>query len=229
MKHEQVIYGSVPNDWRSIPEYSSKYKVNISGQVWAYYEYEGHNRKPHYKLLSGNNGNYVLTSGRNRSKFCIDYLLDLCFGIQHIQLLEDEIWKPIRGYEGLYQISNYGRILSERRFITRKNGYKQFCKEQIVQSKTIINSGYRVVHLIRDKKAKHFLVHRLVAEHFIENPNNLMEVNHKDENKLNNVVSNLEWCNRSCNQRYGTCQERRKATRIRNNNGSYGYKRKTNR
>ena len=229
MKHACVIYGSVPsNNWVTIPGYE-KYQINGSKEVRSFYKYCGHNIAPHYKILKGNKGNVVLSDKGHRSKFCIDYLYDICFGAEHVKSLDGELWKPIKGYEGYYRISNKGRILSERKFLTRKSGVRQFCKEQIVRSKSEINSGYYVVNLIKEKKLKHFLVHRLVAEHFLENPYGYEQVNHKDENKKNNVAENLELCNSSYNQRYGTCQERRIATRLKNNNGNYGYKRIINR
>ena len=231
MKHEQVIYGSIPLDeeWRTIPGYNGKYQITKDGKVRAFYRYSAHNLEPHYKRLKGDGGSIYLSSDGHRGKFCIDYLVELCFGIQHVESLPDEIWKPVKGYEGYYKISNKGRLLAERRFLTRKNGVQQFCKEHIVEARTILNSGYYAVNLIKEKKLEHRLIHRLVAEHFIENSMNYEQVNHKDENKLNNVVDNLEWCNRSYNGLYGTCQERRVATRLRNNNGKYGYKRKVNR
>lgn len=108
----------------------------------------------------------------------------------------DEIWKDIKDYENLYQGSNLGRVKSIK-----------FGKERIL--KTFKNKdGYLQVGLWKNNKRKIFLVHRLVAQAFLDNPNNLPEVNHKDENKLNNVVSNLEWCNRTYNVNYGTAIER---------------------
>ena len=107
-----------------------------------------------------------------------------------------EIWKDIRDYENLYQGSNLGRVKSIK-----------FGKERIL--KTFKNKdGYLQVGLWKNNKRKIFLVHRLVAQAFLDNPNNLPEVNHKDENKLNNVVSNLEWCDRTYNVNYGTAIER---------------------
>ena len=217
------------HEWIDIPNYNGKYQINKDGQVRAFYLYGAHNVDPHYKILKGDGGSVVLYNKNHREKLCVDYLVELCFGVQHVESLSGELWKPIKGYEGYYKISNKGRVLAERRFLTRKNGVNQFCKEQIVQAKTIINSGYRIVNLIKDKNLQKFLVHRLVAEHFVDNPSNLQFVNHKDENKLNNDWSNLEWCDRSYNGLYGTCQERRIATRLKNNNGNYGYKRKINR
>lgn len=232
MKHEQVkgdAYSPINNEWVDIPGYNGKYQMNIDGDVRAFYKYGKHNIEPHYKILKGDGGSIVLSSNKIEKKYCRDYLYEKCFGVQHIEPLEGEIWLPIKGYEGYYKISNKGRILAERRFLTRKNGVKQFCKEQIVQAKSLINSGYFIVNLIKERELKHFLIHRLVAEHFIDNPNNYEQVNHKDENKLNNDVNNLEWCDRFYNANYGTNQERRIRTRLKNNNGKYGYKQKKNR
>ena len=103
----------------------------------------------------------------------------------------EEIWKDIKGYEGLYQVSNLGRVKSLK-----------FGKERILKPgrKKI---GYLIV-LLYDNNGicKWFRIHRLVAEAFIPNPNNLPEVNHKDEDKSNNRVSNLEWCTRQYNNEY---------------------------
>ena len=108
----------------------------------------------------------------------------------------EEIWKDKKDYEEHYQVSNCGRVKSIR-----------FGKERIL--KPVPNSfGYLFVKLCKDGKAKAFTVHRLVAEAFLDNPNNYKEVNHKDENKTNNVVTNLEWCDRKYNQNYGTRTEK---------------------
>ena len=74
----------------------------------------------------------------------------------------------------------------------------------------ITTSGYHTVELFNAKGSKRFLIHRLVAKAFVENPYNLPQVNHKDENKANNSVENLEWCTAFYNMNYGTCQERAK-------------------
>lgn len=106
--------------------------------------------------------------------------------------MKKEIWKDILGYEGLYQVSNFGRVKSLK-----------FGKERIL--KLIKDKdGYFIVNLYKNKKIKSFRVHRLVAEAFIDNPDNLPQVNHKDENPSNNVVSNLEWCNAKYNINFGT-------------------------
>ena len=107
-----------------------------------------------------------------------------------------EYWKPVVGYEGLYMVSNWGRVKSIK-----------FGKERILKPGTN-NYGYLLVKLCKDGKVKAFTVHRLVAEAFLPNPHNYPCVNHKDENKQNNVVSNLEWCTHEYNNTYGTRIER---------------------
>lgn len=105
-----------------------------------------------------------------------------------------EIWKDIEGYKGLYQVSNYGDVLSLYNNITlrQRRNYK----------------NYLFVKLYKNSVSKQFAVHRLVAQAFIPNPNNLPQVNHKDENKQNNCVENLEWCDAKYNINYGTARER---------------------
>ena len=101
-----------------------------------------------------------------------------------------EEWKPIKGFEGLYEVSNTGKIRS-----------LHFGKTRILSPGKDLQ---RYLHLVlcKDKVKKEFLVHRLVASAFIPNPNNKPEVNHIDGNKSNNNVDNLEWCTRECNMRH---------------------------
>lgn len=110
----------------------------------------------------------------------------------------EEIWKPIAGFEGLYEVSNYGRVKS----LTR---YKKVIKP------IIMNSGYYQYQLWHNGKCRVASGHRLVAQAFIPNPDNKPFVNHKDENKLNNFVENLEWVTHVENCRYGTAITRRTA------------------
>lgn len=110
-----------------------------------------------------------------------------------------EIWKDIKDYEGLYQVSNLGRVKS----LVRKLNDGRLWKEMILKQE--INQGYARVLLSNNKNKKHKRVHRLVAEAFIPNPNNYPIINHKDENRLNNRVDNLEWCTWKYNSNYGDC------------------------
>ena len=106
--------------------------------------------------------------------------------------MTEEIWCPIKGYESQYQVSDQGRVKSLK-----------FGKERI-RKQVRIPKGYLQVQLWKNGEMKWYLVHRLVAQAFIPNPNNLPEVNHKDEDKENNSVQNLEWCDRKYNVNYGT-------------------------
>lgn len=112
-----------------------------------------------------------------------------------------EEWKDIIGYEGIYKISNLGKII-------RIKGTK-------IRPMKIWNNGrYMEVRLSKEGKATHFTLHRLLAIHFIPNPNNLPSVNHKDENKLNNSINNLEWCTQEYNTNYGSGISRRVQSRL---------------
>lgn len=119
----------------------------------------------------------------------------------------EEIWKDIPGFEGRYQVSNFGNVMSFTKS-TKYHNKPHLMKQQI------INSGYKIVGLnIRKQRARNYPVHRLVALAFLENPNNYPCVNHKDENKLNNHVDNLEWCTYQYNNAYGTAKIRQFETK----------------
>ena len=131
--------------------------------------------------------------------------------LQDIQIQEE--WRDIKGYEGLYQVSDMGRVKSLERVIIRKNGTKLPVKERILKS-GIDKDGYLRVALGNSKgKRKLFLVHRLVCKAFHENPENKPCVNHIDENKTNNTASNLDWCTVVENLNYGTRNVRSAKTR----------------
>lgn len=127
----------------------------------------------------------------------------------------EEIWKDIEGYEGFYQISSLGRVKSLK-----------FGKEKILKPCFAKNKGYAMITLCKNGENKGFNIHRLVAKAFIPNPDNLPQVNHKDEDKSNNVVwinddgsidydkSNLEWCDEKYNCNYGTRNEKGANTRL---------------
>lgn len=103
-----------------------------------------------------------------------------------------EEWKDIPNYDGYYQVSNYGNIKSLNRVIMRKDNKPYTQKEKILKPAKN-NKGYNICVLTKNMKSKTFSIHRLVAEAFIPNPKNLPQVNHKDGNKQNNRVDNLEW------------------------------------
>ena len=100
-----------------------------------------------------------------------------------------EEWRDVKGYEGFYEVSNFGQIRNAKTKRIKKS-FPNRC-------------GYLKIQLLKRSSQKNFYVHRLVAVAFIPNEMNLKEVNHKDENKLNNRMDNLEWCDRKYNVNYG--------------------------
>ena len=103
-----------------------------------------------------------------------------------------EIWKPIVGYEGLYEVSNYGQVKS----LTKKG----FNKKPALLRQRDNGYGYMICQLLKNNKRRTMATHRIVAMAFVPNPDNKPQVNHKDGDKYNNVPSNLEWCTNSENQ-----------------------------
>lgn len=122
-----------------------------------------------------------------------------------------EEWRPVVGYEGLYEVSNTGRVRSVDRYVKTCYGSYRLHKGKVL-SPGIRPDGYLVVSL----QYRMFRVHRIVAEAFLPNPDNLPQVNHKDEDKSNNRVDNLEWCTAKYNNNYGTARIRAKETAIKN-------------
>lgn len=124
-----------------------------------------------------------------------------------------EIWKPVVGFEGLYVVSSAGRVKSIERDVPHSFNKVQHIPERIL---TPINNsaGYYYVSLCKEGVIRRILVHRIVAEAFIPNPFGLPFINHKDENPANNAVDNLEWCNNSYNQKYGSANNKRMVARI---------------
>ena len=110
--------------------------------------------------------------------------------------MNNEIWKDIEGYEGLYQVSDKGRVKSLKRGNDK------------IMSLRRDKDGYLLVNLWNNHERKTFKVHRLVCQAYITNSHNLPQVNHKDENKDNNCVENLEWCDSKYNNNYGTHNQR---------------------
>lgn len=113
-----------------------------------------------------------------------------------------ETWKDVPGFEGLYQVSDLGRIKSF------KKSKKFKSPMEYILTPSLTNSGYCIVTLYGENTRRKFLVHRLVATVFLPNPHNLPQINHKDENKTNNSVKNLEWCTAEYNNAYGTARIR---------------------
>lgn len=132
--------------------------------------------------------------------------------------LSNEMWKPIKGFEGLYEVSNFGRIKSIERFVIKGNRYgtttKQFVPTKILNPSRD-KDGYLILSLCKNGKGYTRKVHRLVAIHFIPNLDNKPEVNHIDENKNNNRVENLEWCTNIENIRHGTGMLRSQLAKLR--------------
>lgn len=118
-----------------------------------------------------------------------------------------EEWKPIEGYEGLYEVSNMGRVKSLKRTVWDSRGYYKTVPERIMKPKKT-DKGYLTVNLSKEGKNKWCYVHRLAGQAFIPNPDNLPLINHKDENPKNNNVDNLEWCTQKYNINYGTHNKR---------------------
>lgn len=101
-----------------------------------------------------------------------------------------EIWKSIKGYENLYEVSNIGNVRNK--------------KNKVLKVKNINSNGYYRVELWKKNKKRNVLIHRLVAETFIPNLNNLPCINHIDMNRKNNCVSNLEWCTQKMNMKFAS-------------------------
>lgn len=131
--------------------------------------------------------------------------------MQEVNINLKEIWKDIKGYEGKYQISSLGRVKSLERYIG-----KRLIKE-CIKSMRPDKDGYLFVDLHKDGKEKRLYVHRLVALTFIPNDNPIVkfQVNHKDENKKNNCVDNLEWCSNEYNYSYNNFSARKRSQEVR--------------
>lgn len=124
-----------------------------------------------------------------------------------------EIWKDIEGWEGQYQVSNLGRVRSLDRYIEQATRWgtitQKFYKGKIKVLRPL-HGGYLGAQMKHERQAKMMLVHRLVADAFIPNPDNLPQVNHRNEDKTDNRVENLEWCDPLYNIRYGTGMARKR-------------------
>lgn len=115
--------------------------------------------------------------------------------------MENEIWKDVVGYEGLYQVSNLGRVRSLERTCASKNSALRKVPSYIL--KPSFGGGYLYYNLTKNATCRRVLAHRIVATAFIPNPNGFQIINHIDEDKKNNNALNLEWCNHKYNNDYG--------------------------
>lgn len=122
-------------------------------------------------------------------------------------MYEQEVWKQVVGYEGYYEVSDHGRVRSVDRTVKCRGIGMRSLESKMRPAQKRAN-GYLFVSLCKNGTHKMLSIHRLVAEAFIPNPDNLPYVNHKDETKTNNNVDNLEWCTASYNATYGTSKLR---------------------
>jgi len=126
-------------------------------------------------------------------------------------IIPDERWLPVVGYEGYYEVSDFGRVRRLDRYTTDcgKGGASRtrFIRGGLV-SPNLNENGYRHLQLYRDGHKTRVKLHRIIAQAWIPNPDNLPQVNHKDENPNNNHISNLEWCTAKYNSNYGTRKQR---------------------
>ena len=118
-------------------------------------------------------------------------------------MTENEVWKDVVGFEGLYKVSNKGNVHS----VARKDTIGRKCGGRMLKPLSH-KVGYLQVQLHKNGKMKNKYIHRLVAEAFIPNPESFLEINHLDEVKDNNELSNLEWCTREHNNNYGKRTEK---------------------
>ena len=137
-----------------------------------------------------------------------------CPAFKNKDAFVEVVRKPVCGYEGHYVVDQFGRVFGVDRTTTvLDNGRiyeKPITGKQMKQS--LHTKGYKTVTLTKDGKSKTCFVHRIVAEAFIDNPDNMPMVNHKDEDKTNNFLENLEWCTASYNRTYGKAVEKHAKT-----------------
>lgn len=138
---------------------------------------------------------------------------------KELSIYPNEEWRPVKGYEGIYEVSDYARVRSLDRYypdkVFRNGKLRPYILYGHVLKQQQSHKGYLLVPLRKDDKDKKCSVHRLVAEAFIPNPDNLPLVNHKDECKTNNRPDNLEWCDDKYNVNYGTGMKRAAQKRAR--------------
>lgn len=137
----------------------------------------------------------------------LNILKAILYEIRFMRSAQPEIIrKPVIGYEGYYEVDNCGRVYALNRVIHVEDHGRSYDKPLIggIIKQHMHSQGYKIVPLTRDGKTKNVFVHRIVAMAFLANPNKLPCVNHKDEDKTNNFVENLEWCTYQYNNAYGS-------------------------
>lgn len=200
--------------WKIIPGFDGRYEISSLGRVRRLAHETAHNKDggvrrlgPKMLKASMNNGYLVVylggngQTGLNARKLYIEAAVEQLFGIKPaIPKSEDgEEWRDIPGYEGLYQVSAFGRVRSVGRYVKSacsihvNLGEKRRLHRPRILAGNLCGPGYKKVELSTGDTIKTLMVHRLVAITFIPNPLNLPVVHHIDENKLNNRVENLEW------------------------------------
>lgn len=125
-----------------------------------------------------------------------------CLSSKQISCYEEYYMRPVVGFEGLYEIDEYGNVYSKDKLVNHNFGGLALKKGKLLSPERHKLGYLRVLLIDFDGKRCHKLIHRLVAEAYLPNPQNLSQINHKDGNKTNNHISNLEWCDSSYNNRH---------------------------
>lgn len=200
--------------WKEIPDTDGLYQVSNKGQIKRLsFEYEDKlgrkYLKPELLVTINSNGIASITVNGKVRKLTLRTLLPSLFtneelGKEEFKDLPGEVWRPVKNYEGWYEVSNMGRVRSVDRYVTERNtGKVRFFPGQLLKQKKHKKNAYLRVNLRQNDVKTTFLVHRLVAIAFHPNPTNLPCVNHKDEDPKNNRADNLEWCTEKYNNNYG--------------------------
>lgn len=126
---------------------------------------------------------------------------------------KEEIWEPIVGYEGLYEVSNIGRVFSLKKNIVLEPSITKPSIRWIYTKKGNTNPYFKI-DLIKNNKRKNFLIHRLVAQAFLENPENKPVVNHLNEITTDNRVQNLQWCTNSENIKHSIMRKKQRKLKV---------------
>lgn len=118
--------------------------------------------------------------------------------------MKNEFWKSVKGFEGFYEVSNFGRVRSIDRININSKGVARLLKGKYLSNSKTNGNGYHSANLCKDGSRFVRYIHRIVAEVFSPNPSDLPEVNHIDGNKSNNHISNLEWCSMLNNKKHAS-------------------------